>query len=187
MNICFSGPLYCKKSFHFLMFSCLLAIATVGCSVAVLFVPRSTGFRQFTKLSNATIHASCSLWTVSNVSKFTSVCQITLYNLILGWKDFAVIYHSTWMQKQLHRCVYHFLKYCRFIQDWVFEGVCRDVYDEFMIQVNTDFLRFRGMCVFSLFRRIITISWFPACQQSVFSVKKSNAFIIEWLLYTNYR
>ena len=32
----------------------------------------------------------------------------------------------------------------RFIQDWVFEGVCKDVYDEFMIQVNDDYLRFRG-------------------------------------------
>ncbi|XP_069085737.1 gamma-tubulin complex component 6 [Pleurodeles waltl] len=33
--------------------------------------------------------------------------------------------------------------YTRFIYDWVYSGVFRDVYGEFMIQVNEDFLRFR--------------------------------------------
>ena len=32
----------------------------------------------------------------------------------------------------------------RFLQDWVFHGVCRDAYGEFMIQVNDDFLVRRG-------------------------------------------
>lgn len=33
--------------------------------------------------------------------------------------------------------------YTRFIYDWVYSGVFRDEYGEFMIQVNEDFLRFR--------------------------------------------
>lgn len=32
----------------------------------------------------------------------------------------------------------------RFIHDWVYSGVFRDVYGEFMIQVNEDYLGFRG-------------------------------------------
>ncbi|MGH0163667.1 UNVERIFIED_CONTAM: hypothetical protein FKN15_047666 [Acipenser sinensis] len=32
---------------------------------------------------------------------------------------------------------------CRFIYDWVYSGVFRDVYGEFMIQVNEDYLSFR--------------------------------------------
>lgn len=32
----------------------------------------------------------------------------------------------------------------RFIYDWVYSGVFRDVYGEFMIQVNEDYLCFRG-------------------------------------------
>lgn len=32
----------------------------------------------------------------------------------------------------------------RFIYDWVYSGVFRDVYGEFMIQVNHDYLGFRG-------------------------------------------
>lgn len=37
--------------------------------------------------------------------------------------------------------------YCaslRFVSDWVYNGVFRDVYGEFMIQVNEDYLSFRG-------------------------------------------
>ncbi|XP_069483954.1 gamma-tubulin complex component 6 [Ambystoma mexicanum] len=33
--------------------------------------------------------------------------------------------------------------YTRFVYDWVYSGVFRDVYGEFMIQVNEDFLRYR--------------------------------------------
>lgn len=33
---------------------------------------------------------------------------------------------------------------CRFIHDWVYSGVFRDVYGEFMIQVNHEYLGFRG-------------------------------------------
>ena len=33
---------------------------------------------------------------------------------------------------------------CRFVSDWVYSGVFRDVYGEFMIQVNEDCLSFRG-------------------------------------------
>lgn len=32
----------------------------------------------------------------------------------------------------------------RFIHDWVYSGVFRDVYGEFMIQVNHEYLGFRG-------------------------------------------
>lgn len=32
----------------------------------------------------------------------------------------------------------------RFIHDWVYSGVFRDVYGEFMIQVNHEYLSFRG-------------------------------------------
>lgn len=32
----------------------------------------------------------------------------------------------------------------RFVSDWVYSGVFRDVYGEFMIQVNEEYLRFRG-------------------------------------------
>lgn len=34
--------------------------------------------------------------------------------------------------------------HCRFIHDWVYSGVFRDVYGEFMIQVNQEYLGFRG-------------------------------------------
>lgn len=33
---------------------------------------------------------------------------------------------------------------CRFVSDWVYNGVFRDVYGEFMIQVNDEYLGFRG-------------------------------------------
>lgn len=33
---------------------------------------------------------------------------------------------------------------CRFVSDWVYSGVFRDVYKEFMIQVNEDYLSYRG-------------------------------------------
>lgn len=32
----------------------------------------------------------------------------------------------------------------RFVSDWVYSGVFRDVYGEFMIQVNEEYLGFRG-------------------------------------------
>lgn len=32
----------------------------------------------------------------------------------------------------------------RFVSDWVYSGVFRDVYGEFMIQVNEEYLSFRG-------------------------------------------
>lgn len=32
----------------------------------------------------------------------------------------------------------------RFIHDWVYSGVFRDIYGEFMIQVNHEYLSFRG-------------------------------------------
>lgn len=39
----------------------------------------------------------------------------------------------------------------RFIYDWVYSGVFRDVYGEFMIQVNEDYLCFRGtVCILSV-------------------------------------
>lgn len=41
-----------------------------------------------------------------------------------------------------------FLLCVRFIQDWVFHGTFRDIYSEFMIQMNMDYLEARGkMCV----------------------------------------
>ncbi|XP_072922503.1 gamma-tubulin complex component 6 isoform X2 [Hemitrygon akajei] len=33
--------------------------------------------------------------------------------------------------------------YTRFVYDWVYSGICRDAYGEFMIQVNEDYLNFR--------------------------------------------
>ncbi|XP_048410223.1 gamma-tubulin complex component 6 isoform X2 [Stegostoma tigrinum] len=33
--------------------------------------------------------------------------------------------------------------YTRFVYDWVYSGICRDAYGEFMIQVNDDYLNFR--------------------------------------------
>lgn len=33
---------------------------------------------------------------------------------------------------------------CRFVSDWVYSGVFRDVYKEFLIQVNEDYLSYRG-------------------------------------------
>ncbi|XP_069764941.1 gamma-tubulin complex component 6 isoform X2 [Narcine bancroftii] len=33
--------------------------------------------------------------------------------------------------------------YTRFVYDWVYSGICRDAYGEFMIQVNEDYLHFR--------------------------------------------
>lgn len=33
---------------------------------------------------------------------------------------------------------------CSFVSDWVYSGVFRDVYGEFMIQVNAEYLGFRG-------------------------------------------
>ena len=32
---------------------------------------------------------------------------------------------------------------CRFIQEWVYHGTCRDIYAEFMIQVNEEYLQYR--------------------------------------------
>lgn len=33
---------------------------------------------------------------------------------------------------------------CRFVSDWVYGGIFRDVYKEFMIEVNEDYLTYRG-------------------------------------------
>lgn len=33
----------------------------------------------------------------------------------------------------------------RFVKEWVYHGVLNDTYGEFMITVNDDYLRFRGM------------------------------------------
>ena len=32
----------------------------------------------------------------------------------------------------------------RFIQDWVFHGICRDAYGEFLISVSDEYLHYRG-------------------------------------------
>lgn len=38
---------------------------------------------------------------------------------------------------------------CRFVSDWMYSGFFRDVYKEFMIQVNEDYLSYRGeACTF---------------------------------------
>lgn len=39
--------------------------------------------------------------------------------------------------------LYIYIFFFRFIYDWVYSGVFRDVYGEFMIQVNEDYLCFR--------------------------------------------
>lgn len=43
----------------------------------------------------------------------------------------------------VHTLLY-FLSHHRFVSDWVYNGVFRDVYGEFMIQVNEEYLNFRG-------------------------------------------
>lgn len=35
----------------------------------------------------------------------------------------------------------------RFVKEWVYHGVLNDIYGEFMITVNDDYLRFRGKIV----------------------------------------
>ena len=45
---------------------------------------------------------------------------------------------SSWNAKSVMFCI------ARFIQDWVFHGICRDVYGEFLIAVNDDYLHYRG-------------------------------------------
>ena len=50
------------------------------------------------------------------------------------------LYYSSFKS---YNIIFFYLCY-RFVQEWVFQGTCRDIYDEFMIQVNEDFLRFRG-------------------------------------------
>ena len=48
------------------------------------------------------------------------------------------------------KCV---LSICSFVEDWVFHGTCKDVYDEFIIQVNDVYLQYRGKLA------IIISSW----------------------------
>uniref|UniRef100_A0A8C9FZ67 Gamma-tubulin complex component 6 n=1 Tax=Pavo cristatus TaxID=9049 RepID=A0A8C9FZ67_PAVCR len=51
--------------------------------------------------------------------------------------------------------------YTRFIYDWVYSGVFRDVYGEFMIQVNEDYLCFRGtVCILSYFHLLFVVGWY---------------------------
>ncbi|KAK3731168.1 hypothetical protein QZH41_005846 [Actinostola sp. cb2023] len=37
------------------------------------------------------------------------------------------------------------LKGNQFVQQWVFQGICRDVYEEFIIEVDDQFLAYRGV------------------------------------------
>lgn len=46
--------------------------------------------------------------------------------------------------KSLTTTVFNNLSF-RFVHDWVYSGVFRDAYGEFMIQVNEEYLGFRGM------------------------------------------
>lgn len=49
--------------------------------------------------------------------------------------------------------------YTRFIHDWVYSGVFRDVYGEFMIQVNHEYLGFRGRWRLAAGLGLCTIRW----------------------------
>lgn len=54
----------------------------------------------------------------------------------------------------------------RFVKEWVYHGVLNDTYGEFMITVNDDYLRFRGMWTISHAR-----NGYHSCSSIVMKVK----------------
>ena len=40
---------------------------------------------------------------------------------------------------------YNFRSLIRYIANWIFDGICRDPYNEFLLDVDDQFLCYRGM------------------------------------------
>lgn len=62
--------------------------------------------------------------------------------LASGWSHTSELYFHIANNADLNHCLLNAV--CRFVSDWVYSGVFRDVYKEFMIQVNEDYLSYRG-------------------------------------------
>lgn len=60
----------------------------------------------------------------------------------------------------------------RFVSDWVYSGLFRDVYGEFMIQVNEEYLAFRGETAHMLLHKTFALS------QQVFENGKHGGQIV---------
>lgn len=89
------------------------------------------------------LKSSCEPYTRSVNMLFIQKCALKKYH-INQERDFAsmICCNDLFFQRTVSDC------FCcasfRFVSDWVYSGVFRDVYGEFMIQVNEEYLSFRG-------------------------------------------